>query len=262
MKPTKLVVALLVIASTTLHAEPEIKGTAAELAQHLNAVPRTVNLTGEAEIKVAADRAITSVRVVTESKSLQEASRANQELRAKMLRDLALKGIAPDQVKAARFSSTPKYGVFGDKAKSYRVENIVKITAQDEKEFQAVAALVDAIPELRYDSIELEHSDKEGLKQRAVAQALDKIVEKSRFYQDKLGVKLTPKGFNEGQVVPVLPMAGRDYYKLANSYAKMPAPSSLEARDVAGAETEETSTPFGELVYRAVVTVEYDVESK
>ncbi len=111
MKSTKLVLALLLAAGTSLRAEPEIKGTAAELTQHLTGIPRTVDLVGEAEIKVAADRAITSIRVVTENKSLGEASRANQEQRAKMLRSLAEKGIPPERVQASKFSSTPKYGV-------------------------------------------------------------------------------------------------------------------------------------------------------
>ena len=118
-------------------AQPELKGTATELAQYLNGVPRIVALRGEAELKQPADRAQVLLRVVTESKSLQEASRLNQEARARMLRTLAERGVPAERVQAAKFSSTPKYGVFSEKAKSYRVDNLVKISATDEKEFQA-----------------------------------------------------------------------------------------------------------------------------
>jgi uncharacterized protein YggE len=164
---------LVVVAA---RAETELKGTAVELSAYLAGVPKLVSLSGESELKVPADRALISLKVLTENKALQEASRANQEIRARILRTLAEQGIPNERVKPSRFSSTPKYGVFREKAKSYRVENTVKITAQDEKEFQAVANLVDAITEVRYESIEFEHSDKDGLKAKALAQAIDNSV--------------------------------------------------------------------------------------
>lgn len=260
MKSTKLALVLLFTTSTVLRAEPEIKGTAAELTQYLTAIPRTVHLTGEAEVKVAADRAIVSVRVVSENKSLQEASRANQELRAKMLRVLAEKGLPAERVKASKFSSTPKYGMFGEKPKSYRIENTVKITTQDEKEFQAVANLVDVTPEFRHDSIEFEHSDKEGLKKKALEQAIDKATEKKRLYEEKLGVKLTPKSFEEGRMVAVTPGGmRRAYTKMASTdYLAVPM-KSVEPEEGGG---ESLPTSFDELLFKAQVTVEYTVESK
>lgn len=261
MKPTKLALVLLIATGATLRAEPEIKGTATELTQYLTAIPRTVNLTGEAEIKVPADRAIVSIRVVTENKSLQDASRANQELRAKMLRVLAEKGIPAERVKASKFSSTPKYGMFGEKPKSYRIENVVKITTQDEKEFQAVANLVDATAEFRHDSIEFEHSDKDVLKKKALEQAIDKAGKKKRLYEEKLGVKLTPKSFVEGGLVAVTPVGmRRAYAKTASIEYVAAAPLKSVDSEVGGDESLPTS--FDELVFKAQVTVEYTVESK
>jgi uncharacterized protein YggE len=88
MKTIALALTSLQAAVALVRAEPEIKGSAAELTQYLNGVAHVVNLTGESEVKVLADRAIISLKVTTENKSLQEASRANQALRAKMLRTL------------------------------------------------------------------------------------------------------------------------------------------------------------------------------
>jgi hypothetical protein len=105
------------------HGEPEIKGTAPELAQFLNGVPKTVAVTGEAEVRVPANRAVLSLKVVTENRSLQEALRANAELRGKLTEYLKKLGIPADRIQASKFSSTPKFGMFGEKAKSYRVEN-------------------------------------------------------------------------------------------------------------------------------------------
>lgn len=255
-------VAAFMCAGHTLHAEPEIKGTPSELSHYLKGVPRTVNLTGESEVKAAADRATISIRVVTDNKSLQEASRLNQELRTKMIRALTEKNLPADRVNASRFSSTPKYGVFSEKAKSYRVENIVKITTLDEREFQTVANLVDTFPELRYDGIEFDHSDKEGLKRRTLEQALDKATEKKKIYEEKLGVKLSPKGFDEGRIiVPTPTSAARNFYSRKTALTSLPgsSPSAIQAAD---AGNEEAPSSFDELVFKVVVTVEYSVEAR
>lgn len=254
MKLTPIAIGLLLTA-TTLVAEPEIKGTATELAQHLANVPRLVTLAGEAELKVPADRAVVSLKVVTENKSLQEASRLNQELRGKLIKSLTDRGVPGDRVQSSKFSSTPKYGVFGEKAKSYRVENVVKVKTQDEKEFQAVAAIVDSQPEVRYDQIEFEHSDKSGLKKTVLGQAIDKVSEKKAMYEQKLGVKLTPKGFSEGIVTPA-PME----MALRNTYTSLPARSGSSPAFEGDGESAPTS--FGELVFVGRVTVDYAVESK
>lgn len=266
MKLISLALTTLVFATGILYAQPEIKGNEAQLTQYLANLPRTVNLLGEAEIKVPADRAIVSVRVVKENKSLQEASRVNQELRAKMQRVLAEQGIPAARVQASRFSSTPKYGMFGEKAKGYRVENVVKITADNEKEFQAIANLVDATPEFRHEDIEFEHSDKDGLKKKVLEQAIAKAIEKKGLYEEKLGVKLTVKGFSEGVVLDGLPGSGLRKY--ARFY------SDLEVNALtAGLRPQSSSPPlepakaelptsFAELGFKAQIVLEYLVESK
>lgn len=243
-------------------AEPELKGSASELAAYLTGVPRLVALSGEAELKVPADRAEISLKVVTENKSLHEASRANQEIRARLLRTLAEQGVPNERVKASRFSSTPKYGAFREKARSYRVENVVRISAHDEKEFQAVANLVDSITEVRYESVEFEHSDKDALKARALAQAIDKANEKKQLYEEKLGVRLSPRSFQEGLVPPPppMPVAGIHVQKSSSLSGAPAAPGFGGAAEAQG--DSEWPTSFAELVYRAHVTVEYAVQNK
>ena len=151
--------------------------------------------------------------------------------------------------------------MFREKAKSYRVENIVKITAQDEKEFQAVAGLVDSMTEVRYESIEFEHSEKDGLKAKALAQAIDKATEKKKLYEEKLGVKLSPKGFNESGVVPLQQPMQRRY--LSDGYpASVTTLSARSAAPASEAASEELPTSFNELIYTAHVIVEYAVETK
>lgn len=121
-------------------AEPELKGTPAELSAFLTSVPKTVTVTGEAEMKIPADRALISLNVVTESKSLQDASRENQELRGRILRTLTERGIPAERIKASKFSSTPQYGMFKEKAKSYRVEMSSKSPRTTKRNFKSLPA--------------------------------------------------------------------------------------------------------------------------
>ena len=220
------------------------------------------SLSGEAELKVPADRAVISLKVVTENKSLQEATRANQELRARMLRTLEDRGIPADRVQPSRFSSTPRHGLFAEKARSYRVENVVKIKALDEKEFQAVAGLVDGWPEVRYDSVEFEHSDKAGLKKKALEMAIEKVSEKKQMYEERLGVKLSPKAFSEGNLTPS-PSDLRNQY-LSRKALGYSGDLTGGLRSPAPAEDglEEVPTSFGELTFIGRVTVDYAVVVK
>src|SRR6266446_10379175 len=72
-----LTVASFCVVALQTRAEPEVKGSPAELTAYLAGVPKLVSISGEAELKLPADRALISLKVVTENKSLQEASRAN-----------------------------------------------------------------------------------------------------------------------------------------------------------------------------------------
>src|SRR5690348_1750703 len=105
MRKLTLVTALLALQFTAF-AEPEIKGTATELAQYIKGVPKNVAITGEAEVRVPAHRAVLSLNVVTENRSLQEAARLNLDVRNKLSDYLKKQGISADRIHASKFSST------------------------------------------------------------------------------------------------------------------------------------------------------------
>lgn len=263
MRKCILALVPLVFASQLVAAEPELKGSPADLAAYLASLPKLVSVPGEAELKVPADRALVSLRVTTEQKTLQETMRANQEARAKLVAWLKERGVPADRVQASKFSSTVKTGVFTDK-KGYRVENVLNVRVLDEKEFQAVAQSVDAINEVQYVGVTFEQSDKEALRNKALAQALDNASERKRVFEERLGIKLTPKAFSQATVG-----TGRTLEEARNRYAY---PSSKNGDGInavpsyAGARAEnvleESGSLFGELVFSARVTVDYAVEPK
>jgi uncharacterized protein YggE len=156
------IVTSCLLAAYRLLADTEIKGTPAELSQYLSGIPKNVIIVGEGEVRLPADKAIVSLKVSTESKALHETLRLNQEIRAKLVDFLQKQGIPADRVKPSRFSSAPKFGLFGEKAKSYRVDNLVKVAVQDERELQIASSAVDSWPEVQFVGAEFEHIDKEA----------------------------------------------------------------------------------------------------
>jgi uncharacterized protein len=259
---TLILIVLVSGMSCRSHADTEIKGTPAELAQYLNGVPKTVLVTGEAEVRVPAHRAVLSLRVSTESRSLAEALRLNNDLRGKIGDQLKKQGISADRIQSSRFSSTPKFGIFGEKAKSYRIENVMRVAVQDDKEFQSVAALVDTWSEVQFAGVEFEYADKEMLKQKAISQACDNAIEHRKMYEEKLGLKLTPVSFNEGEVLQGERIPQR--YQLLRTYTGVDSAVSAGARPAAPpvAAAEESVSSFGELVYTSRVAVEFSAQPK
>ena len=245
-------------------AEVELKGSPTELAAYLTGLPRTVSVTGEGEIKAQADRAVITLRVSTEKKSLAEALRANEEVRSRLADFLKEHRVGLDQIRTSRFSSTPKYSAFSEKAKSHRVDNVIKVTARDEREFQTIAGATDKFAEVGYVEAEFEHSDKESLKAKAITQACDNANRRKKVFEEKLGLKLTPRRLSEGTFSPGLPAArigvqgGSAPSPGGGSFGGVPArhePLALDTR-------AEQISAFGELVFKVLVTVEFAVENK
>jgi len=247
------------LAGFTALAEPEIKGTVSELSNFITTIPKTVMVTGEAEVRVPARRAVVSLKVVADNKSLQAAMRANLELREKLTDYLKKQGISSDNITSSKFSSTPKFGMFSDKAKSYQVENEVRVSVQDENEFQAAAGVVDKWSDVQFDGVEFQYADKEAQKQNAIAKACDNARERKKIYEDKLGLKLEPVAFNEGQFGDGQSLVSNQPVPSLGTFTGVLTVPSVASRD---ASSIESSTSFGEMVYTARVSVQYTVQVK
>jgi uncharacterized protein YggE len=252
----------LFLAAPSAIAEPELKGTPTELAAYLSSVPGTLTLAGDGEIKASADRAVVQLRVDTENKSLAEALRENQAVRAKLAAFLKEQGLPATRVQTAPFSATPRSAIFSDKVKSHKVSTLVKVTTHEEQEFHAATRAVDQFIEVACVGAEFEHSNKEALRSQAIAKACDEVDRQKRLYEEKFGVKLVPRNIQDQKTAPA-PAPRRRLYEAGESYGsvslKTPLPGS-RGGDSAGGEVEET--PFGELIFTSRVTVEYAVERK
>ena len=148
--------------------------------------------------------------------------------------------------------------------KSHKISTLLKVTTHNEQEFQSVARCVDQFSEVSHVRAEFEHSDKDTLKGRATAKACEDCERQKRIYEEKLGVKLSPKNIQDGKqpvVMTVRPMYssgdGSLTSGLRKNYASLPS-----AVGPAQSEVSEEETPFGELSFNARVLVEYSVERK
>ncbi len=270
MKLLMILSTMFLTALQALSAEPEIKGSPTELANYLSGLPQAVLVTGEGEIKLPADRAVISLKVTTENKSLAEALRANDEVRGRVASYLKERGLGPERIKAAKFSSTPKYGVFSEKVKGHRVENLIKVTAHDDKEFQSVAGVPDKFSEVIYTGVEFEQSNKDSLKMQATVQACNDAEERKKVFEKQLGIKLVPRRFFErGGIEP-------NYNAMFQAQGGSPPSTTISSPfahslqrptrlpgygdAVPVAAPAESVSEFGELVFKVYVTVEYAAE--
>ena len=263
---TKTTLAIFIVAlvsSLHVHGETELKGNPTELVSYLSGLPQIVSLVGESDVKVPADKAEVALKVSTDSKSLVEALRLNQEVRGKLGAFLKENGLGSNQIHGAKFSSTQKYGMFGEKAKSHRVDNFLKVLVRDEKEFQAVGMAVDKWPEVQFLGIDVQHSNKEVLKAKAQTDALVKAGERRKMYEENLGVKLVAKRFQETSTSPFSNVQQNYYgFRYNSGMEKSSLTPSVRGGSDPSEPTGEAGSPFGELTFTARVVVDYAVESK
>lgn len=280
MKTQSLLPIVIISITLSVRAEPELKGTPTELSQYLQNVPireapKSVSISGEAELRVPADQAVVTLKVTTENKSLHEALRLNQDIRTKLITNLKSHNLPAERVHASKFSSTPRFGLLGEKAKSYKVENLVRITVEDEHEFQLTASTVDQFGEVQFVAADFEVKDKEAMKAKAVAQACDNANKRKSMIEEKLGLSLKATGFSSPPVVQAMNSERRLYpsgsYYGGGSLGGYKATRSADQATISGVRTEPTFgapdagedvSSLGELVYTANVMVEYRVEGK
>ncbi len=235
----------LVTAGTfPVHAEPEITGKPSELSAFLDK-------------SKPVDRALVTMKVSTENKSLADAIGANRALRARLVDALAAKRIPADRVTASKFSSTPTLRWLGDKVKSYKVENLVQVSVKDEAEFQAVVGVGDQITDIQFHSIESNPPDVASLRRDAMARAIDDADKRRKVVEEKLSLKLEPRSVQEISEMPI------PYQNISNKKAY--APMAGSATDglvsmrggLASPEASEAPGGLGEIVVRAKVRVTY-----
>lgn len=238
--------ALFPLLAAPLFGAMQLEGTPHELSNYLSDIPETVAITGSAEKKISADRAVVHLKVTTEDKSMNDALAENLAIRKTITKQLLAAGFPEERIQAAQFSSTPESGLFTDKIRSYKVENSMKATATTEAEFSAIAALIDAHKEVSYGKTEFELSNKKEIERTILAEACRDAAAKKKMYQTELSVLLTPVRFHDGHIALQQPRQ-----KSARAMTEKMSFSTMDTLSIA------PPAQFDELQFNATVTVEY-----
>jgi uncharacterized protein YggE len=192
---------------------------------------------------------------------LEAALKANQDIRKQMLEKLAKAQIDPNDVIASKFSSTPQYGFWSKRPKSYEVVNAVQIPVSNEKDFQVIASVVDSHEQIDYAGLSFEHSGKEQTRREAVAKACEDLMSEKAMYEKQLACRLYMKSFYEGRVADNAALLGggltggydKGYGYMYSGFA------TDETPPIAITGSEEAAS-FGEIKYTASVTAEFKLQ--
>lgn len=127
----------------------------------------------------------------------------------------------------------------------------MKITAANEKEFQAVAGLIDAKDEITYEKTGFELSTKKETERLVLAEACRDAVAKKALYETELGVALTPVKFYDGNISSHRPRAPMQVRKMR-----------MDVAESASFSASEPPVQFDEMVFNASMSVDYKLETK
>ncbi|MEQ2008414.1 MAG: SIMPL domain-containing protein [Limisphaerales bacterium] len=262
MKPNRITVLVASLAITsTVSAQLNPLAGVTEATTALIEASKVVTLAGDATLRVSADRAVVKISVGVEAKALADGSEKNRKLREALTQALVKQGIPEDRIRSARFSSTPQTGMFSSKVKGYRVENQMRITVESEAEFQAVAAQIDARPEMTYLGLEPIDSKEVENKAAVLAQACEGINRKKAAVEQALKVKLAPARLAEGGSYYPFPQQPRavGFDWAGPSAAGSRADSDFRFMIRTLEQRGDDGSGFGEKTYRAVVAAEFQI---
>jgi uncharacterized protein YggE len=202
--PARAILASAVLASAALavalaappaQADPELRGTPAELSRYLKREPRQVVLQGHARQVVQSDIARVKIVVKTTGKDLPAALRANATRREAFVAALVAAGIDAKKVSAEKFSTSPQYGWFGKTPSSYEVSNRLTVSVADDRQLQAVSEAAAQSTETTFDGASFELSKEDEIQEGVRRQAFEDALSRRRFYEEKLGATLKPVAF-------------------------------------------------------------------
>ncbi|XOV78640.1 MAG: SIMPL domain-containing protein [Aestuariibacter sp.] len=240
----KAVASIILLSSLMVQAQPELSGTASELEPFLAGIPKTVTFTATAKELLSMNKAVIKLSVETESKRLSDALKENLNIRKSVRDKLESAGIDGSKIKESKFSSTPEYGFFDERPKSFKVENSLSIEIADEAQMIAVALVSDEIEQVHYLGSNAELEDKPESNQELMEKAILLVQNKAELFKSRLGVQLQAVEFREH--VNENPVNANENYRRQKV-------KSLYSSEV------NADTSFGHSTHIATVSVTYEV---
>jgi uncharacterized protein YggE len=250
-----LSVACFSLISVVRAAEPELKGTPAELQKFLRTGVHSVTLVGHAKETVQADVGHVTVIVHTQSKDLTAAISANGQRGDALTQSLLGKGLDPKKIRVAKFSTSPQFGWFGKTPSSYEVVNRMTVDVSDERQLTLVTAAAAESADLSIGAIVFEYSKQRELEEDVRRNAFDDALSKKSFYEQRLSASLKPTEFTfsdfSARSTPGA-LALEEVIVTANRRSAGDAASSVAA--------PPPPPSFGEKDYEVTVNITFSIE--
>jgi uncharacterized protein YggE len=174
---------------------------------------------------------------------LSGAIKKNQSIRRILTTFLNKKGFDAKSITSSKFSSTPEYGFFGNKPDNYKVNNIILIKIQSEKEFLSISEAVDKHEQVFLAGTSFEHSEHKEYEKKVLANAIENALSKKILYEKTLATKLHVTSISEN----------------TTSFMPQNELGSVKGKRFAS-YANNSQTNFGVLTYQSTVSIKYKVE--
>ncbi len=244
----------ILLFTSTVGAKAELKGHPDELKSFIHPDKKIVTIRMTEKEKAYSDKAIVSLVITTEKKNLAGALQLNSDLRVKIAEVLTSSGLKPKNIKTSKFSTSPQFGWFSDKPKSYQVVNRMAISITDEKQLNTIAKLSDENKEIAFSGTEFEHTLKSEVEQKLKNKTLAKIMTQKAFYETQLGLKLKAISFSDTDVVQSGTKGARDLER------RVVITGSRVKRDSYDSDAPiAVKQTFDEVEYSLTIAVQFEV---
>nr|WP_256435604.1 SIMPL domain-containing protein [Aliikangiella sp. G2MR2-5] len=246
--------------SFSIKASPQLKGSPEDLKSFLHPLKNTVTISDTVVEKAFTDKAIVSLIVTTEGKTMTSALQENRKIRDVIYKALHAAGVSASNINNARFSSSPQYGWFGDAPNSFEVSNRVQINIFNENQLQALAKLADSSDDVFFAGAEFKHTEREQFQRIIKQKVLRRISEQKKDYQDILGIKLKAIGFHAPNIQYGASFGAKEYRQKKSTIGSRTLKESQYEIEISDSHSEKTlSTGFDEVEYRMNISVIYEV---
>lgn len=252
-QPALLGLAVLSVGSIAMAAE--LRGTPEELRGYLQSETRTVTLRSEATETAYSDVAKVTLIISSKAKDLATAMKENNALRDSITNTLIGGDIEADDIKSSKYSASPQFGWFGNRPSSFEVVKTLIVTVSSDESFRRVAEVADRNDDVRFAGAEFEHSEKELYEIKVRDKALEQILKDQAYFEQKLGLELSPVAFNYSDV------HAADNSRFGILEEIIVTGSRAKMSDMSTAAAPPPSN-FDEIEYRVSVAVTFAIEKK
>ena len=189
---------LVILCGLLAAAEPELRGTPAQLGEYLADVPQTIVLTGMIDLPVSADRLIFTLSLAAEARTLRQALRALRGKKEEVIKALKAKGIAPEKIVTLNLPAVPLQPLAGgEKAERYKTATFVRVFVESEKDFEIAADLINTFREVVFQGMSYELVNGTAPKVRALEMVCADISKRKETIEAEFGIVLKLKGIKE-----------------------------------------------------------------